>query len=120
MREEILKELARMKRSLRKSERENIYPLINAIENSLDDRFSITTQTVLVMNNMLANIASQTDNVKTLKSIVKVLSMFLNNIDEFKPSTSLIPIKTQINLDRTMEALDMLLANLIGKLGGVN
>lgn len=120
MREDILKELARMKRTLKKSERENISPLINTIENSLDERFSITTQTLVVVNNMLTNIASQTENVKTLKSVIKVLGLFLNNIDEFKPSTSLIPIKAQLNLDKTMEALDMLLANLIGKLGGIN
>lgn len=118
MKEDIKKELIKMKKALRKPEKERIIPMIEIIEGMIDDKFNLNVQSVCAISDILKNIVSETENIKIHKSTVNILVLFVKNMNSFKNSGALIPIKAQLNLDRTMVALDIFIASLINKIGG--
>lgn len=120
MKDKILKELTKMRRGLKKNEKESIYPLIDSIENMLDERFDISIQTICMIGEVLNSITTLTENVKVYKAIINILVIMLRNTQQIKSNKMLMPITAQLTLDRTMEALDIFIANLIDKIGGSN
>ena len=118
MKEDMRKELVKMRKALKKPEKERVIPLIEIIEGMIDDRFVLNVQSVCAMSDILKSIASETENAKVHRAIVNILILFVKNMESFKHSGALIPIKTQLCLDRTMVALDIFIANLIDKVGG--
>lgn len=112
------KELVKMKKALRKPEKEKIVPMIEIIEGMIEDRFELNVQSVCAISDILKNIVSETENIKVHRATVNILVLFVKNMHSFRHSGALVPIKAQLNLDRTMVALDIFIANLINKIGG--
>lgn len=117
MNEEIRKELTKIKKAAKKQEKERVLPIIQAIESMISGDTNLTIQTVCAMSELLKTIACETENNKVNKSVINILVILIQNLHSLKNS-SLVPIKAQLNLDRTMVALDIFIANLINKIGG--